>query len=182
MAKKPVSAKDLAPNTTQESKKIGELEAQLAKLQEAHDTLTASSEQHKQELIRLMAAKENAEKRMRKQLQNAQSYALLQFSKDLLPVVDSLNNALLNTKDEPQAQEGITLTLELINKIFSQYNIETLSPQGEVFDPQWHEAMSTQDNPEQENNTVLEVFQTGYRIKERLLRPALVVVNKRSST
>ena len=77
--------------------------------------------------------------------------------------------------------DGVDLTLKSFIDCFSKFNIETLDPLGEPFDPQTHQAMGMQENPEVEPNTVMAVMQKGYTLHGRVIRPAMVMVAKESS-
>lgn len=98
----------------------------------------------------------------------------------LLPVRDSLEHGLAAAAQEhdlQKLQEGAALTLKMLAEAMGQFGIEEIDPVGEPFDPQHHEAMAVQPAADVEPNTVLTVYQKGYLLQERLLRPARVVVS-----
>ena len=78
--------------------------------------------------------------------------------------------------------DGVDLTLKSMTDCFSKFNIDTVDPMGEPFDPQLHQAMTMQENPDVEPNTVIAVMQKGYTLHGRVLRPAMVIVSKANST
>lgn len=123
-----------------------------------------------------IAELENVRKRADKMVADAHRYGLAKIITDLLPVVDSLEQALKLTDKEHQ--EGLTLTMDLFLKVLQKYGVEQLDPQGLAFNPQEHEAMSLVVTASEAPNTVLEVFQKGYKLNERLIRPARVIVAK----
>ena len=96
-------------------------------------------------------------------------------------MVDNLERALdaIDTDNESQkaVSEGVDLTLKNFLDVLIQFNIESVDPGGEPFDADFHQAVSMVANPDVEPNTVLEVFQKGYRLNGRLMRPAMVVVS-----
>lgn len=131
--------------------------------------------------LRLAAETQNALRRSEQEVEKARKFALESFSKDLLPVVDNLERALQAGAGSEAAQavlEGVELTLKTFQETLERYQLQSIDPQGEPFDPQEHQAMSIQENADVEPNTVLTVFQKGYRLNGRLVRPAMVVVSK----
>lgn len=136
----------------------------------------------KEALLRAHAEMENLRKRSERDSAQARKYALERIMQDLLQVVDSLERGLQVDVDEPNAgveklREGKQLTLKLLLKILTDHGLEVVDPVGEKFDPERHEAVGTEaasdDIPA---NTVAKVWQKGYVLNDRLLRPAMVVV------
>jgi molecular chaperone GrpE len=150
-----------------------ELEEQLTLAeQKAHE--------HWEKLERALAEVENIRRRADRDVTNAHRYSLEKFGNALLPVVDSLEQALaITAKDaNPAAHEGLELTMKLFIDVLKKFEIHQIDPIGEIFDPQQHEAMSAQVSQDAAPNTVLAVFQKGYVLHGRLIRPARVVVSK----
>lgn len=129
---------------------------------------------------RAMAEVENMRRRAERDVANAHKFSLERFANQLLPVVDSLEQAIqLADKVENAAMhEGLELTMKLFLDVLQKNQIEQIDPVGEVFDPQQHEAMSMQVVPDAKPNTVVMVFQKGYKLNERIIRPARVIVAK----
>ena len=103
--------------------------------------------------------------------------------KDLLAVRDSLERGLEIDPESATVDallEGQELTLKMLGKVMADHQLEVIDPKGERFDPEWHEAMTVLPSPDHEENTVLEVIQKGYRLHDRLIRPARVVVSRKS--
>ena len=127
---------------------------------------------------------ENARRRFERDLDNAYKYAIDKFIVELLPVIDSLEIGLdLKLADEKselvqQLRAGTQMTLDVLLKILQKYGIKQLNPVGEIFNPFHHEAMSVQEEANAQPNSVLKVMQKGYLLKDRLIRPALVIVAK----
>jgi molecular chaperone GrpE len=133
-------------------------------------------------VLRIQAEMENLKRRTQKDLDDARKYALTSFSKELLPVLDSLvlglQAATGDGEDVQKFREGSELTLRQLETAFTKFNITEINPVGEVFNAEQHQAMVMQAVEGAEPNTVVNVFQKGYLLNGRLLRPALVVVAK----
>ena len=130
--------------------------------------------------VRAMAEVDNIRRRSERDIANAHRYALDKFSGALLPVVDSLEQALqlATQQGDVSMREGLELTMKLFLDVLDKNGVKQIDPQGEVFNPQLHEAMSIQPSDEAEPNTVLMVVQKGYLLNDRIIRPARVVVVK----
>lgn len=130
--------------------------------------------------VRTQAELENLKRRSEKDLQQAHKFGLEKFARELLPVADSLELGLsVETSDTPevhQLREGMELTLKQLLSSLEKFNVIPVDPLGEKFDPERHQAMAMQPTDEAEPNTVIKVYQKGYLISDRLLRPAMVVV------
>ncbi|WP_446808160.1 nucleotide exchange factor GrpE [Methylomonas sp. 2BW1-5-20] len=132
--------------------------------------------------IRTMAEMENLKKRVQKDLDDERKYGLAKFAKELLSVLDSLELGLqAATGDSPEIvklREGSELTIKQFESVFAKFNIETIDPLGQPFNPELHQAMVMQPSATAQPNSILNVFQKGYVLNGRLLRPAMVVVAK----
>lgn len=133
-------------------------------------------------VLRIQAEMDNLKRRTKKDLESAHKFALEGFAKELLSVVDSLElglQAATGDSDEVQKfREGTELTLKQFEAAFTKYNIEVVNPLGQPFNPEQHQAMAMQPSADAEPNSVLNVFQKGYMLNGRLIRPAMVVVAK----
>ncbi|WP_392536483.1 nucleotide exchange factor GrpE [Legionella sp. 227] len=131
--------------------------------------------------VRAQAELDNVRRRAEREVANAHRYGVEKLISDLLPVIDSLEQALqLAVKAEDSSmKEGLELTLKLFTDVLKKFDVQQIDPVGMPFDPQLHEAMSMQDVPGAEPNTVLAVFQKGYKLSDRVIRPARVVVAKK---
>lgn len=132
--------------------------------------------------MRTLAEMENLKKRVQKDLEDERKYGLTKFAKELLSVIDSLELGLqAATGDSPEVaklREGSELTIKQFETVFAKFNIEAVDPVGQAFNPELHQAMVMQPSDTAEPNSVLNVFQKGYILNGRLLRPAMVVVAK----
>ncbi len=134
----------------------------------------------REQMLRLAAELENVRKRAARDVENARKYGFERLAQALLPVRDSLEAALAhgNEADAGTLLEGQQATLRLLDAALEQVGVTALDPEGEPFDPEYHEAMTLQPSETAEPNTVLTVIQTGFAINDRLLRPARVVVSR----
>lgn len=150
---------------------------------ELEEKLTLAEQQtHEnwEKAVRAMAELDNVRRRAEREVANAHRYGLEKFIKSLLPIMDSIEEALrLADKNGDKAMhEGLELTMKLFLDALEKNDVQQLDPQGAVFDPQEHEAMSMQVSAEAAPNTVLVVFQKGYKLSDRVIRPARVIVAK----
>ena len=141
----------------------------------------------KDKVLRAMAETENLRKRAEREKAEATLYAATNFARDLLSVSDSLAKALEMMDDDARSKaddatrklvEGIELTRRELLNSFQKHGIVELDPKDEKFDPNFHQAMFEVPGSGKPNGTVVQVVQTGYKIGERILRPALVGVAK----
>ena len=130
--------------------------------------------------LRAVAELENYRKRTDRELENARKYAIERFAQELVSVADSLEAGInaATANSDSALLEGSTATLKQLLRAFDKAGIKVIDPQGQPFDPAWHEAMVAQESRDQPANTVLSVIQKGYSLNGRLLRPARVVVAK----
>lgn len=153
---------------------------------ESEDKLVAEVEKYKDIALRAEAEMQNLRRRAERDVQNAHKYGIERLLQNLLPVLDSLEKAVevseaaASDDDDPQL-EGIRLCSKLFVDVLTREGVEALDPLGEPFDPNLHEALSMIENPDLEPNSVMAVIQKGYRLNERLVRPAKVMVSKSTS-
>lgn len=140
--------------------------------------LQAKADENWNNYLRAAAELENVRKRSARDVDNARKFALDRFGADLLAVRDSLELGLQAdvSADAELLKKGSEATLNLLTQTMERFGIAEVDPQGEPFDPELHEAMTMQPSAEVEPGSVLTVFQKGYTLNGRLLRPARVVV------
>jgi len=157
-------------------------EAAEPTLEEVIEKLQADLAQAEDASLRALADAQNVKRRAEQDVEKARKFALEQFSKDLLPVVDNLERALAAASGDDDAikpiAEGVELTLKSFLDVMKKFHIEAVDPVGEPFDHDLHQAIGMVPNPDVEPNTVLEVMQKGYTLNGRLMRPAMVMVSK----
>lgn len=177
----PISTLDEA-NTGIEAELLDELalESEVSEAEQLQEQVAAAKDQ----VLRVQAEMQNLRRRAERDVENAHKYALDKFAPALLPVVDNLERALAAIDSEDAAQksvaEGIELTLKTFVEVLTRHKVEVVDPAGQPFDAELHQAVSAVPNPDLEPNTVMDVFQKGYTLNGRLLRPAMVVVAKQA--
>ena len=131
-------------------------------------------------LARLQAEFENARKRNLREQADFRDYATAEAVKSFLPIVDNFNLALRSQKNEAAADAGLRSGMELIRKQFedvlAKMGVQPIPAQGETFDPRVHEAIEMVESSDHGDHEVIEELQRGYKLKDRLLRPAMVRV------
>ncbi len=142
------------------------------------ELLREQAAQNHDRYLRAVAELENVRRRAARDVENARRYGLERLARALLPVLDSLEAGLVSGEQATVEAllDGKRATLRLMNAALEQVGIKELDPHGEPFDPAMHEAMAVAVSDSAEPGTVLEVFQKGYSIHDRLLRAARVVV------
>ena len=170
------------------AEKAKDLDAEIVEELLAEDQLSETEELQEQvskandQVLRVQAEMQNVRRRVERDVENAHKYALDKFTAELLPVVDNLERALSTIDAADDAQKAVATGLELTLKSFfdvlGRFKIEVVDPAGQPFDADLHQAVSMLPNPDLEPNTVMDVFQKGYTLNGRLVRPAMVVVSK----
>jgi molecular chaperone GrpE len=138
----------------------------------------AKAKEHYDSYLRAVAETENVRKRGQRDVESAGRYAIERFASELLDVRDSLELGIAAGAgaDPSRLVEGMEATLRLVNRAFEKSGISVIDPQGQPFNPEFHEAMVTQPTADLPAGTVLAVVQKGYVLNGRLLRPARVVI------
>jgi molecular chaperone GrpE len=143
------------------------------------DDLLEQIEDLKNQVLYAKAEAENIRRRSYEEADKTRKFAIEGFSQELLSVKDSLEASLgSDNVDNKILIDGVELTLKQLNAVFEKFNIVEINPIGEKFDPNEHQAMSMVESKEQESNTVLSVLQKGYKLNDRVIRPAMVSVVK----
>lgn len=159
--------------TTEEVAQEDDLQTQLEEAQQ-------SAKDNWDKVLRAQAEMENLKRRNAKDLENAHKFALDGFVKALLEVKDSLTMGLKTANEEKATIEHIIEGLEMTDKVFlstmEKFGVEAVNPEGETFNPEFHEAVTMVPMPDKDSNSVLEVVQVGFTLNGRLVRPAMVVV------
>jgi molecular chaperone GrpE len=161
---------------------VGEHEYTIEELKKELEEAKQKANDAWDKAVRTQAEMENLKKRTQKELEDAHKFALTSFGKELLPVFDSLvlglQAATGDSEDVKKFREGSELTIKQFESLFAKFNIVAIDPLGQPFNPEQHQAMLMQVVEGAEPNTVVNVFQKGYLLNGRLLRPAMVVVAK----
>lgn len=128
----------------------------------------------KDALLRTRAEMDNLHKRAEREVEKSRKFAVEGLLKDLVPVIDTLDQGIEAAGES--GAEGLVLTRKLLLDTLVRYGLEIVDPLGEAFDPQWHEAMSMLPSEEHASDQVIQVLQRGYRLHDRVVRPARVIV------
>ena len=145
---------------------------------ESLDDLKAKITELEGAVLYAKAETENFRKRSIDEMDKTRKYAIENFASEILLVKDSLDASLMVDESSLENyKEGMELTSKQLTSVFEKLNIKEIDPKGEVFDPNFHEAMTMVES-DQDANTVISVMQKGYTLNERVLRPALVKVAK----
>jgi molecular chaperone GrpE len=155
--------------------------ADTSALQQELETVRQKAEENWELFLRTRAELENLRKRTQRDVENAHKYGLEKIASELLAVRDSMELGLDTARegvDLAGLKEGLSLTLKMLVQLMEKFGITEINPEHERFDPGLHQAITTQESDRLEPNTVISVLQKGYRLQDRLLRPALVTVAK----
>ncbi|MDU0810205.1 MAG: nucleotide exchange factor GrpE [Burkholderia sp.] len=166
-------------NTTQDAQDISsESGPDRTEFDEIQEKINEMQENY----LRAKAETENIRRRSQEEISKINKFAIENLAKQLLPALDSLEAAVSDTSDNlAKVREGIDLTLRQLQDVLQKFCVIQLNPIGEKFDPYLHQAISTVE-VNQKPNTITTVLQKGYKISDRVLRPALVIVAKSAET
>jgi len=163
------------------SEEITSLKAEISSLQAKLNDSDEKVNQAKEESLRSLAEMENIRRRSQKDVASAHKYGLEKFANALLPILDSMEKAVEAAEACEGASsiaEGVSMTEKMMLDVVKKFGIMQINPVGEAFDPNKHEAIAMQPDTEVQDNHVITVFQKGYELNERIVRPARVLVSK----
>ena len=174
----PDRPEELAEETQAEAP---EAEVEIAEVANDPDVvlaeLQARADENWERYLRAAAETENVRKRAARDVENAHKFALERIGKELLGVKDTLEMGIsVDGASVESLLEGSNATLKLLGSTLERFGIVEVDPEGEPFDPEFHEAISMQPSDDVEPNSVVVVVQKGYTLNGRLLRPAMVIV------
>jgi molecular chaperone GrpE len=167
-------AEDAAVDESQAEKPIGKAES--GQLQAENDELKKERDQLKDRVARLQAEFENARKRAEKEKADFRDFALGSVVEQFLPVLDNFELALKSTGSLDQLRGGVELIVKQMEEVLRGLQVQPVATVGEEFDPRHHEAMGSVEREDLPDQHVAEEIRRGYRLREKLLRPALVRV------
>ncbi|SDN58690.1 molecular chaperone GrpE [Desulfonauticus submarinus] len=188
MSKKEKSQKqDISSKKTQEKqdkdKEISLSNEELKKLCEEKICPECAQLKEKEELVlRTLADAENLKKRLAREKEEFCKFATSTLLEDLLPIIDNLELALSHSQKQNECAsltEGIEMTLKMFRDVLKKYGLIPVGEVGEKFDPNIHEAMAQEEREDMEEGMVCQMYQRGYKLHDRLLRPARVIVSKK---
>lgn len=159
------------------------LSQELQNLKAEHESTLAAAAEAEDRQLRLTAEFENFRRRTLKEKQDTFKYGHQNLVKDLLATVDNLERAVVHVEgnkdgDFQSLLQGVELVQRELLGVLSKHGVERIEAEGQPFDPAVHEAMAQVPRPDLPANTVIQVLQTGYMLRDRMLRPARVVVSK----
>ncbi len=162
---------------------VDQVETDAAELMSMLEDARNKADENWNRCLRLQADVENLRKRNQRDLESAHKYALEKFAMELLPVRDGLEMGIDaanagDSVDPAKLLEGTEMTLNMFSAAMEKFGLVQVNPEGEAFNPEFHQAMSMQERDDVAPNTVVTVVQKGYVLNERLLRPAMVIVSK----
>ncbi len=180
------SEEDAAPEMTALEKRLAEKAAQESDEGTDEDagpeTLTEAQEaiaELNERIVRLTADFDNFRKRAQREKDEARQFANQGLLEKLLPVLDNFEMALTAVKDaDPSVRDGVQMILDQLLGVLKESGVEPVDAMGQPFDPNLHEALSQEETTEVEEGTVVQQVQRGYKLNDRLVRPARVVVAK----
>ncbi len=156
--------------------------ARIAELEAALLAKDAEVNEVKDMALRIRAESDNVRRRSEQEIDKARKYALNKFAEELLPVIDNLERAIdmadKNDEATKAMMEGVELTLMTMTSTVGKFGLKVIDPQGEAFNPEFHQAMAMQESADFAPNTVMAVMQKGYELNGRVIRPAMVMVSK----
>lgn len=164
----------------EEGENPGGAEAAPAERVSEVEKLSAERDTLLDRLARMQADFDNARKRAAKEQQDFRDYALADTIKTIIPVLDSFDRALQSSPEKSEFHAGVELIHKQLVDALGKLGVKQISAKGEQFDPRYHEAIATVDTEDAEDHQVLEELQRGYKLKDRLLRPAMVKVARNS--
>ncbi len=176
----------VSSDATPESAAAGAGEIGADQLKAIIATLQSDLDSQKNQMLRLIADMDNLRKRTEREKEEAAKYAITKFARDLVVVADNFERAIAAVpqgaaEQDPALEslvEGVSMTERELVSVLEKHGVTRISPMGEPFSPHFHQAMMEVQNPDVAPNTVMQVFQPGYLIDDRVLRPAMVVVAK----
>ncbi len=175
----PQQAADEAANTP--STDAGAGPETMPSMEELLKKAELAAQEHHDAWLRAKADAENIRKRAQTDIASAHKYAIDNFATALLPVKDSLEAALATGNATLEnMKSGVELTLKQLASVFEKFKVIEIDPVGQKFDPHQHQAINAVES-DAEPNSVLQVFQKGYALNERVVRPAMVSVAKAKS-
>lgn len=167
--------------TDENSADQAEAQTEAVVSQEAFQTLEKDYEALKEKMLRLTAEYDNFRKRTQREKAADLKYKAQDLATDLVPVVDTFDRALQSKPDENSIDsfyEGMEMVYRQLMQALSQAGVEEIKTEGETFDPNFHQAVMQVEDDQYESQAIVETLQKGYRLKDRVIRPAMVKVNQ----
>ena len=172
----PEATSEQAPGAVDPADRMQQLEQELTTLKQEHETLNG-------QYVRIAADFDNFRKRAQRDKDEARQFANQGLLEKLLPVLDNFEMALTAVKDaDPSVRDGVQMILDQLLSVLKESGVVPVDALGQPFDPNLHEALSQEETTDAEEGTVVQQVQCGYKLNDRLVRPARVVVAKAPGT
>lgn len=167
--------------TAEDDERVSELKERVEQLEQTLDEVEQERDEFKDRMMRVAADFENFKKRSKRNEKELRKYGVKGLASDLLPTIDNLERALehADSSDEGSIIDGVEMVVRQLHTTLEKHGVEVFDATGEQFNPEHHEAIQQVETPDHESGEVLEQFQRGYFLHDRLLRPALVSVAKK---
>ena len=176
----PINAEDSEPIAAEEPVDSDELETDEEEVSAIENQTLLQVAALKEELLRQHAEMDNFRKRMAREQADRLKYHHMELIRELLPAIDSLERALAHSRQQEDASSSMIEGIEMVNRMMQEslnkFGVSRIEPQGEPFDPNCHQAVGMVQTDEVPENHVLDVFQVGYYLHDRVVRPAMVRV------
>lgn len=157
------------------------VDEEIADLKQQLEDAQAKVADYWDQVVRANAEMENIKRRASRDVENARKFSIEAFANDLIPVMDSLEQGIGSITESTEIQaviEGMEMTIDVMLKTMEKQGMKQVNPIGERFNPQHHEAMTMIPSPDHPADHVIDVFQKGYELNGRVIRPARVVVSQ----
>lgn len=171
----------LETNETEENILDLDTDEEVLDLKQQLEDAQAKVAEYWDQIVRAKAEMENIKRRATRDVENARKFSTEKFANDLIPVMDSMEQGIESIKESTEisaVKEGMEMTTDMLIKSLEKQGMTQVNPVGEKFDPQFHEAMTMVPSEDFPADHVIDVFQKGYELNGRLIRPARVVVSQ----
>lgn len=173
---KETAEEEVKEETAEET--VEEVKDPCEELKKENETLKAQVNELKNAYAKAYADADNMKKRLEKDFENRSRYQMADFAKELLPVLDNCERALAQETADEAFRKGVEMIYSQLENALKKEEIVEIEALGKPFDGNWHQALMSEAKEDVESGTVIEVFQKGYKIKDRILRPAMVKVSE----
>lgn len=170
-----------APEPETEQQEQAGPNAQQDDQTEIIEKLVSERDSLKDAMLRTMAEAQNIQRRLKQQMETERKFASEPLVREILPIMDNFKRTLEAAKDQPNIEtliDGVGAIERQMIKALQSVNVEAIFPEGQPFDPEFHEAIVTYDTADLPEGTVIDVLETGYKMNDRVIRPAKVRVSK----
>ncbi|QLK86039.1 nucleotide exchange factor GrpE [Staphylococcus sp. 17KM0847] len=172
---------EVESNTEDVVEEVESEESEESTLEQQIETLKSEADAAQEKYLRLYAEFENYKRRIQKEADIQKTYRSQQVLTDIVPTLDNFERALQIEGDDESfvsLKKGVQMVYDSLIKALEENGLERIQTKGEQFDPNYHQAVIQDDNPEFESGAITEELQTGYKLKDRVLRASMVKVNQ----